>query len=113
MKWRERWGVDTIESWKTPEVCKQFCPHGLSGFDKEGAPLIVVPFAGMDIWGMLHTVPSSDLIRVTIQALERYMNIAYEQSKTHGYQARQLNVLFDMTGFNLKQYLWRPGKIVD
>lgn len=71
--------------------------------------VIVVPFAGMDIWGMLHTVSRADFIRSTIKVLETYMNLAFEQSVKHGPQARQFVVLFDMAGFNVKQYTWRPG----
>lgn len=73
--------------------------------------VIVVPFAGMDMWGMLHTVSRADFIRSTIKTLEEYMTLAFEQSKKHGPQARQFVVLFDMAGFNVKQYTWRPGKI--
>lgn len=70
----------------------------------------MIPFAGMDMWGMLHTISKADFIRSTIQILEKYMNIALEQSKKHGPQARQFVVLFDMEGVNLKQYTWRPGR---
>lgn len=65
----------------------------------------------MDMWGMLHTVSRVDFIRSTIQILEQYMHVAYEQSKIHGPQARQFVVLFDMAGVNFKQYTWRPGSL--
>lgn len=73
--------------------------------------VIIVPFAGMDIFGVLHTVSRADFIRSTIKVLETYMNLAFEQSVKHGPQARQFVVLFDMAGFNVKQYTWRPGKL--
>lgn len=38
------------------------------------------------------------------------MKLGFEQSKAHGPQARQFVVLFDMAGFNVKQYTWRPGE---
>lgn len=84
----------------------------MSGFDKEGAPVIVVPFAGMDMWGLLHTVSRGDVIRNTLQVLEKFMKICYEQSKIHGPNAREVVVIFDMEGFNLKQYTWRPGELL-
>lgn len=71
--------------------------------------VIVIPFAGMDMWGMLHTVSRADFIRNTLKMLEKYMDIGYQQSLKHGPQARQFVVLFDMAGFNVKQYTWRPG----
>lgn len=64
------------------------------------------------MWGMLHTVSRADLIRATIQSLERYMRIGYEQSKTNGPKSRQFVILFDMDGFNVKQYVWRPASEV-
>lgn len=38
MKWRERWNVDNILDWKTPQPLAEYSPHGISGFDKEGSP---------------------------------------------------------------------------
>lgn len=38
MKWRERWNVDNILDWKTPQPLTDYSPHGISGFDKEGSP---------------------------------------------------------------------------
>jgi hypothetical protein len=71
---------------------------------------LVVPFAGLDMWGLLHTVSRSDIVRITLKMLEKYLNIAYQQSLTHGPGARQLIVIFDMDSFNFKQYTWRPGE---
>uniref|UniRef100_A0A1L8DYS2 Putative phosphatidylinositol transfer protein sec14 n=1 Tax=Nyssomyia neivai TaxID=330878 RepID=A0A1L8DYS2_9DIPT len=109
VKWRERWGVDTIENWKPPPTLVDYLVHGLSGFDKEGAPFLVVPFGPLDMYGILHTVSQGDLVRVIIQYLEKYLQLAHQQSQTHGSNARQLVVLFDMDGFNVKQYTWRPA----
>lgn len=41
------------------------------------------------------------------------MDIGYKQSIKHGPQARQFVVLFDMAGFNVKQYTWRPGELMN
>ncbi|KAJ6642069.1 SEC14-like protein 2 [Pseudolycoriella hygida] len=109
IKWRERWNVDDIANWKVPKPLLDFTPHGLSGFDKDGCPIIIIPFAGMDMWGILHTVSRADFIRATIQNIEKYLKIGLEQSKIHGPQARQFVILFDMEGFSLKQYTWRPA----
>lgn len=84
-------------------------PVGVLTLTFFGFAVIIVPFAGMDMWGMLHTVSRADFVRSTIKILEHYMSIGYEQSKKHGPEARQFVVLFDMAGFNLKQYTWRPA----
>lgn len=67
----------------------------------------MVPFGPLDMFGLLHTVSRSDIIRYTIQQLETYLKLGYKQSQEHGAKARQLSVLFDMDGFNIKQYTYR------
>ena len=42
MKWRKRWNVDDIANWKTPKALKEYSPHGLTGFDKEGSPSMLI-----------------------------------------------------------------------
>lgn len=72
--------------------------------------VIVVPFAGLDMYGSLHVISQKDFVRIMIKLLDNYLNLAREQSKKHGQNANQVTVIFDMEGFNLKQYLWKPGK---
>lgn len=50
------------------------------------------------------------LIKSTIKLLEMYLRIANAQGKKHGPEAAQISVVFDMEGFNLRQYMWRPGE---
>lgn len=45
MKWRERWNVDDIADWKTPQPLVDYSPHGVSGFDKEGSPSNLIFFS--------------------------------------------------------------------
>lgn len=70
MKWREKWEVDSLEDWTPPTVCEDYCPHGTTGFDKEGSVVIVVPFSGIDIWGLLHSTSKHDIIKNTVRTLE-------------------------------------------
>ncbi|XP_047001241.1 SEC14-like protein 2 [Schistocerca americana] len=113
LQWRQRWDADNIQSWEPPEVLKKYYPSGISGFDKDGAPVVVVPFAGLDIWGMLHSVSKRDFIRNTIKYIETFSGIARKQAAVHGQVASQVTVVFDMDNFNLRQYAWRPaGEVV-
>lgn len=112
MKWRKRWGADDIQNWAGPEVVHKYCAVGTVGYDKEGAPVLIIPFSGIDIYGLLHAVSRDELIRKAMQVLEKNLKIAFEQSKTHGHQSRQLVIVFDMSDFNLKQYLWKPGNYI-
>ncbi|CAG2059918.1 unnamed protein product [Timema podura] len=109
MKWREKWEVETLNTWEPPEVIKKYYPSGLAGFDKEGAPVVVIPFAGLDMWGMLHSLNKADFIRMTIKMIETYQEIAWEQSKKRGQAAGTVSAIIDMENFNLRQYAWRPG----
>ncbi|XP_068085642.1 SEC14-like protein 2 isoform X2 [Anabrus simplex] len=112
-QWREQWEVESLQTWEPPEVIQKYYPSGLSGFDKEGSPVVVVPFAGLDMWGMMHSVRKSDFIRNTIKMLETYLRIAGEQVKQHGQQASKVVLVVDMENFNLRQYAWRPaGELV-
>ncbi|KAL0271940.1 UNVERIFIED_CONTAM: hypothetical protein PYX00_005086 [Menopon gallinae] len=113
LKWREIWNVDEIINWKPPEVIEKYYPSGVCGFDKEGSPVIVVPFAGLDICGMIHSAKRSDFVRQTIKTLETMLKMAREQSEKHGLPASQVVGIIDMEGFNIKHYAWRPaGELV-
>nr|XP_018917974.1 PREDICTED: SEC14-like protein 2 [Bemisia tabaci] len=109
MKWRERWGVDDLEHWEPPEVLQKYYPSGISGFDKDGSPIVVIPFAGLDMYGLLHCVSKSDVVKATIKMLESYIKVAQEQTKIHGQKAAQVMCVIDMVDFNLRQYAWRPA----
>ncbi|XP_046964903.1 SEC14-like protein 2 [Vanessa cardui] len=110
MKWREKWGVDTtLASWKAPEVLETHFPSGSTGFDKEGSPIIIVPFVGLDIWGLLHSVTRTDIVRMVLRHLENYLAIARKQAMTHGSNALKVTVIFDLEGFSMRQYAWKPA----
>lgn len=70
MRWREKWGVDEIDSWEAPEIFKGAYPHGTTGLDREGSPIIFIPFAGIDVWGLLHCASKREIIKNTIKLLE-------------------------------------------
>ncbi|XP_063238231.1 SEC14-like protein 2 [Bacillus rossius redtenbacheri] len=109
MKWREKWDVDNLVNWEPPEVIKKYYPSGLAGYDKDGSPVVVIPFAGIDMWGMLHSAGKADFIRMTIKMIERYLEIARRQAKEHGAGASKVSAIIDMENFNLRQYAWRPA----
>ncbi|XP_075969908.1 SEC14-like protein 2 [Anticarsia gemmatalis] len=110
LKWREKWGIDTtLQSWQAPEVLENHFPSGSTGFDKEGSPVIIVPFVGLDVWGLLHSVTKTDVIRMILRHLENYLAIARKQAAEYGPNALKVVVLFDLEGFNIKQYAWKPA----
>ncbi|XP_033230551.1 SEC14-like protein 2 [Belonocnema kinseyi] len=113
LEWRKQWEVDKLEEWDPPQILKDHLPHGLCGYDKDNAPVAIIPFAGMDMYGILHVVSRREMIKVTIKHLEKYLKVCQEQAAKHGPVAGQVTVIFDMEGFNLRQYMWRPaGEVV-
>lgn len=71
--------------------------------------VIIVPFAGLDMWGMMHCISKADFIKMTIKTLELYLSRAREQAQKFGQEASKVVVIMDMENFNLRQYAWRPG----
>jgi hypothetical protein len=59
-----------MESWESPPVFNEHIPYGHLGFDKDGSPVILIPFAGIDIWGIMHSASKRDIIKNTIKLLE-------------------------------------------
>lgn len=113
LKWREELEVEKLRDWEPPEVFQKYYPCGISGFDKEGSPVIIVPFAGLDMWGMMHTVNKADFIRMTIKTLESFLNIAAEQAQKFDQEAAKVVCIIDMENFNVRQYAWRPaGEVI-
>lgn len=140
MEWRVRWDIDRLLThWEPPLALKQFFPSGICGNDKDGVPgtqpgnyiilfyksphqcynygrnfnlaVIMVPFSGLDIWGLLHAVSKADFIRMTARSLEKYMAEASENLSKAGKSpcAPTLIAVMDMEHFSIKPYTWRPG----
>ncbi|CRK92712.1 CLUMA_CG006247, isoform A [Clunio marinus] len=109
MEWRKKWSVDELDKYIPPAVFKDYIPHGTTGFDKEGSPIIIIPFSGIDVWGILHSAEKVDIVKNTIRLLESFMKIAYKQSLDYGPEARKFTVIFDMDNFSMKQYAYRPA----
>ncbi|KAI5641758.1 CRAL/TRIO domain-containing protein [Phthorimaea operculella] len=110
MAWREKWGIDTtLQTWQAPEVLEKHFPSGSPGFDKEGSPVIIVPFVGLDAWGLLHSISKTDVIKMVLRHLENYLETAKKQAATHGPAALKVTVIFDLEGFIMRQYAWKPA----
>ncbi|KAJ2952861.1 hypothetical protein O0L34_g7226 [Tuta absoluta] len=110
MEWREKWGIDTtLHTWQPPEVLEKHFPSGSTGFDKEGSPVIIVPFVGLDAWGLLHSITKTDVIKMVLRELENYLEVARKQAVTHGPVALKVTVIFDLDGWVMRQYAWKPA----
>ncbi|KAI5720556.1 hypothetical protein M8J77_008561 [Diaphorina citri] len=109
LKWRQDWGIDDLQSWTPPEALVDRLPVGITGYDKEGSPVLCVPFSQLDIAGMLHAVTKNDIIRLVAKTVEGFIEEARRQGEKHGPGATKLVAIFDMSDFSMKQYAWRPA----
>jgi len=112
MKWREEWSINKDDGWQPPQVLVDYMPSGISGFDKEGSPVVVLPFAGFDVCGLLKSAPPKDMVRFLAQKLDSYLEVARQSSLKHGPKASQVCCIVDLTDFNLRQFTWRPGRLL-
>ncbi|GJQ83375.1 hypothetical protein Trydic_g18157 [Trypoxylus dichotomus] len=104
LEWRKEWDLDElVKSWQPPEPLASHYPSGLSGFDKEGYPIYIVPMGNLDMIGLLHTTSKQDMIRLTIKTLEEILLEAERNGVT------QLVAIFDLENFNLRQFAWKPA----
>ncbi|KAF5307659.1 hypothetical protein FQR65_LT06714 [Abscondita terminalis] len=103
LQWRKFWDVDNLKTWEPVEALRIYYPSGSTGCDAEGSPVIFVPFASLDIVGILHCTSKQEMIKLTIKILENYLEIARDTG------GNNIVVVFDMDGFNLKDYAWRPA----
>lgn len=52
LEWRVKFSADTVVThWKAPDVLKKYFAGGVSGFDKEGCPVYILPAAKIQISG--------------------------------------------------------------
>lgn len=109
LKWRKEWDIDNLKSWQPPEALVDRLAVGITGYDKDGAPVLCVPFAQLDFVGMLHATTKNDIVRLVAKTLEGFIEEARRQGETHGPAATKLVAIFDMTDFSMKQYAWRPA----
>jgi len=109
MKWREEWSINKDDGWTPPQVLLDYVPSGICGYDKGGSPVVIVPFSGFDVCGVLKSVSPKDLVRFLAQKVDSYLEIARLSSLKHGPKATQVTCIVDLTDFNLRQFTWRPG----
>lgn len=72
--------------------------------------VVVVPFAGLDIFGILNSVSKREFIQMTVKQMETYLYLSRQQAKEHGESALGIVSIIDVANFNLRQWAWRPGK---
>ncbi|RXG57157.1 SEC14-like protein 3 [Armadillidium vulgare] len=84
VEWRKEWNMDNIADWNPPEVLKKYFPSGVAGYDKEGNPVIIIPYGNVDIRGLIKSCNSKELIKYFAQIFENAVQIMRERSRERG-----------------------------
>ncbi|MCL4133613.1 UNVERIFIED_CONTAM: hypothetical protein GTU68_044313, partial [Idotea baltica] len=108
-EWRKEWEVDSILTWKAPEVLIKYYPVGFSGYDKDGFPVWIIPYGRGDMRGLLHSCQKRDYIRYTIQVLEQSLEDMRDKSKKWGRPINRQSCIFDLENFSIKNVTWKPA----
>lgn len=61
---------DELPSWDVPDVVKNGIPYGLTGYDREGSIVIVIPFKGTDAYGLFHASSKQEVIKYIIKVAD-------------------------------------------
>ncbi|RXG57156.1 Retinal-binding protein, partial [Armadillidium vulgare] len=106
LEWRKEWGIDNIVEWSPPEVLKKFFPGGISGYDKEGAPVVLIPYGNIDLRGLIRSSSSEDLIKYFTQLFEKSLKLLREQSRDGDQPIRKEIFIVDFEHFSLRDFTW-------
>lgn len=67
LKWRKSMDADNVIDWPIPDVYKLYYPSGQVGFDKDGAPVYVIPFANLDMCGLLQSATKIEFMKTALK----------------------------------------------
>ncbi|KAB7501473.1 SEC14-like protein 2 [Armadillidium nasatum] len=109
LEWRKEWGIDNIIEWSPPEVLKKFFPGGISGYDKEGAPVVLIPYGNIDLRGLIRSSSNEELIKYFTQLFEKSLKLLREQSRDRDQPIGKEIFIVDFEHFSLRDFSWRPA----
>jgi hypothetical protein len=108
MDCRQKWDLDNVVAWETPEVLSLYQPGEFFGEDREGYPVYYDVTGNMDFKGLLKSAKKYDIIRKVLRNGEICTRIFEEQSKKHGKLIDLVTVVMDLNGLGLHN-LWKPA----
>ncbi|KAL7631160.1 UNVERIFIED_CONTAM: hypothetical protein RMT77_018541 [Armadillidium vulgare] len=112
LEWRKEWNMDNIADWNPPEVLKKYFPSGIPGYDKEGNPVIIIPYGNADIRGLIKSCNTKELIKYFAQIFENAVLIMRERSRDRGEPIGKLIDIVDLEKFSLGDFSYRPALAV-
>lgn len=64
-----------------------------------------MPIGALDVVGIISANEKTDCLKATLQILEHVLALAEEKG------GHEITIIFDLDGFVLKNYAWRPGNL--
>ncbi|XP_071479223.1 SEC14-like protein 2 [Diadema antillarum] len=109
VQWRAENKVTSIEQdFEEPEVLKKYGVGGYLGPAKDGRPAFLDPTGNVDFKGLLHSVPTSDMVKLYIKTLERLQNAVIQQTEKLNRQIDGIYYIVDLENLG-QHHLWKPG----
>ncbi|KAB7501471.1 hypothetical protein Anas_11251, partial [Armadillidium nasatum] len=111
LEWRKEWNMDNIVDWNPPEVLKKYFASGIAGDDKEGNPVVIIPYGNIDMRGLTKSCDSKELIKYFAQIFENAVLIMRQRSRERREPMGKLINLVDAENFSLGDFTYRPALV--
>ncbi|OXA58288.1 hypothetical protein Fcan01_07345 [Folsomia candida] len=103
MQWRKDHRMDHIFEWKSPEYLHKDLPYSIPGFDKNGGPVVHIPFGKWNHRCWVEKGYGEDLLRWGYRLIED----AFQKATSDG--LRQCTAIFDLGGISYYQAAHIPS----
>ncbi|KAL7635635.1 UNVERIFIED_CONTAM: hypothetical protein RMT77_013452 [Armadillidium vulgare] len=109
LEWRKEYNIDNILEWTPPEVLRKYCPGGLAGYDKDGAPVVIIPIGSMDVRGVKASSSNEDILKYIFQIVEKSLDLMRRKSRDLEQPIGKEIFIFDLNHFSLRDFTWTPA----
>ncbi|XP_067620289.1 protein real-time [Eurosta solidaginis] len=109
LKWRKENNIDSlVKEYKVPAVVANHFPGTWHHYDKDGRPIYILRLGHMDVKGLLKSIGTEGLLKLTLHICEEGMQRIKESAEKLGKPVLSWCLLVDLEGLSMR-HLWRPG----
>ncbi|XP_050318700.1 protein real-time [Bactrocera neohumeralis] len=109
LNWRKEHNIDTlVKDYKAPAVVVNHFPGAWHHHDKDGRPIYILRLGHMDVKGLLKSIGTEGLLKLTLHICEEGMQRIKESAEKLGQPVLSWCMLVDLEGLSMR-HLWRPG----
>ncbi|KAB7501472.1 hypothetical protein Anas_11253 [Armadillidium nasatum] len=91
------------------KVLRKYCPGGLAGYDKDGAPVVIIPIGSMDVRGVKASSCNEDILKYIFQIVEKSLAVMRKKSRDEEQPIGKEIFIFDLNHFSLRDFTWTPA----